>query len=382
MSETPILNLEVDVPRPKKSARAWMNYLALVPPILVFALLSPDLPRNNLVYLLPALYLGVVVHELGHAIAGLLAGLDVGGICIGGFMMVRSGDRWVFRFSLRWLLNMGGFVVPLPESGEFPRSRFAIFVAAGPAASILLAAVCRVLTSLEGDRTGDWIATLWWASVLLIVVSVTPFSFQGMRSDGMVLWRLFRRPESMRTMMNFLALRTADVNGARPRDWDPALVDAALKTRDDEPYYPMAQIYAWYRCVDQGDEAAGLPHVENALRAAAERGNKVMLRSVFGVAAAASASTLGNVEQARVWLDRARKTGRSTGEESSEGIEARIAIIEGRYEDAMRHWSALREHIAKKKYGNSGTILYLKARIEEGESECRSAMNRAEGAAG
>ena len=382
MSETPILNLEVDVPQARKSGRALVNYLALVPPVVVFALLSPDLPRNNLVYLLPALYLGVVVHELGHAIAGKLAGLDVGGICIGGFMFVRSGDRWVFRFSLRWLLNMGGFVVPLPESGEFPRSRFALFVAAGPVASILLAAISRILMIREADQAGDWIATLWWASVLLIVVSVTPFSIQGMRSDGMVLWRLFRKPESMRTMMNFLALRTADVNGVRPRDWDPASLRAALGTREDEPYYPMAQIYAWYRCVDQRDEAAGLPYLENALRAAAERGSAVMLRSCFGLAAAASASTLGNVEQARVWLDRARKTGRPTGEESSEGVEARMAMIEGRYEDAMRHWAALRDHIAKKKYGNSGTILYLKARIEEGENECRSAMSRAEGAAG
>lgn len=106
------------------------------------------------------------------------------------------------------------------------------------------------------------------------------------------------------------------------------------------------------------------------------------MRRCFGLAAAASASTLGNVEQARVWLDRLRKTGRPTGEESSEGVEARMAMIEGRYEDAIRHWAALRDHIAKKKYGNSGTILYLKARIEEGENECRSAMSRAEGAAG
>lgn len=122
--------------------------------------------------------------------------------------------------------------------------------------------------------------------------------------------------------------------------------------------------------------------MENALRAAAERSNKQMLRACFGIAAAASASTLRNVEQSRVWLDRARKTGRSSGEESNEGIEARMAMLEGRYEDAMRHWSALRQHIAKKNYGNSGTIVYLKDRIEEGESECRTAMNRAEGAAG
>ncbi len=381
MSETPILNLEVDVPQPAKS-RAWLSYLGLVPPILLFAILTPELPRNNLVYLLLALYLGIVVHELGHAIAGKPMGLDVGGICIGGFMMVRSGERWIFRFSLRWLLNMGGFVVPLPASAEFPRSRFAIFVAAGPAASILLMAVCRIILIREGEQAGDWIGTLYWASILFIVVSLTPFSIRGMKSDGLVLWQLFRNPESLRRMMNFLALRASEVKGVRPRDWDAGLMEAVLKTGTDEPYYPMAQIYAWYRCADQKDEAAGLPYLENALRAAAERGNKQMLRACFGIAAAASGSTLRNVEQSRVWLDRARKTGRSSGDESNEGIDARIAMIEGRYEEAMRHWSALREHIARKKYGNSGTIVYLKDRIEEGESECRAAMSRAEGAAG
>ena len=60
---------------------------------LLFFYSVPQPPHGELVYLLPALYLGLVIHELGHAVTARLAGLDVGGLCIGGFMVMQSGGR-------------------------------------------------------------------------------------------------------------------------------------------------------------------------------------------------------------------------------------------------------------------------------------------------
>lgn len=153
MSSTPIFDLEQDLPNPRSGPwSVWRGYALLGLVGLLFFYWLPQPPHGELVYLLPALYLGLVVHELGHAVTAKLVGLDVGGLCIGGFMVMRSGGRWMFRFSLRWLLNLGGFVVPLPASREFPQSRFACSVASGPIASILLTAVCWLAVSRSAMR--------------------------------------------------------------------------------------------------------------------------------------------------------------------------------------------------------------------------------------
>ena len=358
VSNTPIFDLEQDLPRScPKPWSVWRGYALLGLVSLLFFYSVPQPPHGELVYLLPALYLGLVIHELGHVVTAGLAGLDVGGLCIGGFMVMQSGGRWMFRFSLRWLLNFGGFVVPLPASREFPQSRFAWFIAGGPIASILLTAACWLAVSRSGDAAGDWIRTLLWASGVFIIASVTPFSVQGMRSDGLVLWQLWRKPKITQRLMSFLALRAAEMKGVRPRDFDLELMKEVLDTTQAETFYTLVQIYAWYWRVDQGDEIGALEHLEKFLASAGRGRSKALKRSACQVAAAASASTRNNPTQARVWMERASKFGRPTSVESTEGIEARIAMIEGRYEDALAHWTAMREHLTRRHgdWGSSGT---------------------------
>jgi len=50
-----------------------------------------------------------------------------------------------------------------------------------------------------------------------------------------------------------------------------------------------------------------------------------------------------NSAQARAWLERARKLQKP---QSTAGIEAEIAMTEGRFEDAIQRWTAAREFIA------------------------------------
>jgi hypothetical protein len=63
-------------------------------------------PDFNGFLLLPALYVAVAVHELGHDV-WQVHGMESGGVRIPGFAMFRSGDHWVFRFDYR---TAGGLV--------------------------------------------------------------------------------------------------------------------------------------------------------------------------------------------------------------------------------------------------------------------------------
>jgi hypothetical protein len=170
------------------------------------------------------------------------------------------------------------------------------------------------------------------------------------------------------------------MKGVRPRDFDPELMREALDTTEAEAFYVLVQLYAWYWRVDQGDETGALEYLEKFLASAGYSRSKALKRSACHAAAAASASTRNNPAQARAWMKRASKFGRPTAAESTEGIEARVAMIEGRYEDALAHWTALRVQLTRR-HGESGIVRYVRSRIETGETECHAAMNRASGAA-
>ena len=75
------------------------------------------------------------------------------------------------------------------------------------------------------------------ASVVFLVASLTPYSLQGMRSDGLVLWQLWRKPQFNRRLMSFLTLRATEMKGVRPRDFDPELMREALDTTEAEAFY-------------------------------------------------------------------------------------------------------------------------------------------------
>jgi hypothetical protein len=55
-------------------------------------------PAFNGLLLLPALYLAIAFHEIGHLAGGKLVGMEMGGISVGAFVLTKSGKNWVFRF--------------------------------------------------------------------------------------------------------------------------------------------------------------------------------------------------------------------------------------------------------------------------------------------
>lgn len=114
MSETPILDLEREPPEPRRS---WAPKLigVVIGSVISLILILSDLnklpswhwPAFNGLLLIPALYVAIWIHEPGHLVAGALAGFDNGGFAVGGFMFIKSGENWTFRFNPRsWI---GGF---------------------------------------------------------------------------------------------------------------------------------------------------------------------------------------------------------------------------------------------------------------------------------
>lgn len=376
MSETPILDLEREPPEPPKRWLPRLIGLMIGVGIGLILILQDEnqlpvwhWPAFNGLLLIPALYVSIAIHEIGHLIAGTLVGVDAGGIAVGGLTFVRSGKNWTFRFDGHsWA---GGFFLPFTNARALHRARLACTIAGGPLASFALTLVSLLVFVHAGNGTWDWAGTLFWVGLFTLLSSATPFSAGLTRSDGARLLLLFRHPERALSWMALLALQTEEAKGTRPREWDSELVMHALSVEPEALEYPYCQLMAYYRRLDEGAESTALQHLENALARSARTGRNVR-HVLFLEAASANANIRKQVPQARDWCRRATKLRKP---KSLDVVEAGIAMCEGRYGEALQFWEAARANVARRKL-DSGLIRFAKEKWADYESVCRAAANK------
>jgi len=253
---------------------------------------------------------------------------------------------------------------PLASGMDFQLSRFAWLVAGGPIASLALAIVCGVV-SAQGNGHWNWIGTLFWASTFLLILAGIPFSSGLNKSDGARLWQLIHHPEEARRWVSVLALQSEEAQGLRPREWNSMLFNQILEVGPFASEYLYCQLLAFYRKLDEGREVDALEHLEKVLAASA-RGGKALRQAFFLEAASASGMVRKNPTQARTWLERACKLGKP---ESTDAVEASIAMCEGRYEEAASYWKSARERVTRRKL-DSGLSRFAKEKWATYEAAC------------
>jgi len=138
----------------------------------------------------------------------------------------------------------------------------------------------------------------------------------------------------------------------------------------------VRQMLAFYRQLDEGEEEAALGRLEAALAASGVCG-RALRHGCFLEAACSSGLLRGSAENARGWLADARKVRRP---ESQQGAEAAIAMCERRYADAVKHFDAALDFVARRKL-DSGLARFAKQRMIFCRRECQAALARAAGPA-
>jgi hypothetical protein len=132
--------------------------------------------------------LALAVHEGGHVLGGRLAGWRARSVRVGPVTLTRRQGRWALGWRCR-----AGWLTGWVETGPGPADRWrpALFVGAGPAASLALGAVAGAVAA-AGLPSGlrCWAALFAVHSVCLGVWSVVPLKERGHATDGLRLWRL------------------------------------------------------------------------------------------------------------------------------------------------------------------------------------------------
>jgi hypothetical protein len=133
------------------------------------------------------LVLAIAVHELGHLLGGRPVGLSPRFAHVGPITLARQGGRWPLGWDARqpWL----GRAVCDPQRTS--RWRAAVFVGAGPLASLVAAAAAGLLAVASSPSLlGCWAGLFAVHSLSFGIVNLLPLRELSQPSDGLVLWPL------------------------------------------------------------------------------------------------------------------------------------------------------------------------------------------------
>ena len=372
MSATPILDLEREPPTRRRSR--WARWLPIVIGLAIGFTISamdwspdPDSwPGFNPILWFLGIYVTITIHELAHLGVGMLRGMNPGGLIIGGFRLMRSGDRWTLRVEWKQFI-IGGMAMPM-STKDTSVADFVWMVAAGPIASILCTLALWIAFLHYGSGEWNWIGSFFWGS-LPGISSLIPMSAGAHKSDAARIGMLLKNPGRAMAWMAAVAIQAENIKGVRPRDWDSDMFAKMMSSTQSGGGRIFPELMAYQRSLEQGNEPAACLHLENAIGASAKAG-KVYQQVLYFEAAEVNAMLKYNAANARVWLTRALRLRKP---ESSACAESAVAITEGRYEDALRKIDAARAHLMKRKQ-DSGTPRFAHERLNQRERLCKEAL--------
>lgn len=284
---------------------------------------------------LVAVWVHIVIHEAGHALAGMAGGLRPLAFGVGPLRMERGADGW----RLRWggtLAGISGFAMLLPPADAVARRREqAMYLLGGPLANLLTGAPALLLADAAPPGAWTIVAVAFGAAGVIIgLINLVPFKTAGWLSDGAGLQLLQRDPASAMDGFRVQQVIQASMDGRRPRDWPAALLpERELPEPESEAPWALPDVMLRLSAaVDRGD----FERARACARWVAARWPKASPPERPGIAltmAAHAAVVENDLDLLRAW--RPLATGGVLDQTCHEAwLDAEIAVREGRLDEA------------------------------------------------
>jgi hypothetical protein len=338
---TPILDLETTLPQRQSRLRsqALGFVIGLVSTLVFVASVRGDSEHFGRIAasLFIAIFLGILVHETGHLLAGWIVGFHFSSIQVGWLSLSFEYGKLTFHF--RREMSASGYASIQIDRIYRLRRRLMFFIAGGPTASILCVAVAVVTVNAFGLHE-SWlavpIACLAFVSLLFGLVSLFPKAGQGRWSDGARLEMLITSRDKTRRWFCLAALANEQRRGKSPKLWNTNWTKAAACVRDNSAD-EMSACWLAYICASarkQTDIGAG--YLERCLELVGLAGDT--LRDTLMLESAVfQAWGRDDADKAAKWLGRVRRPGRLPKLMQLRGTIA-VSCARGDYESAHISW--------------------------------------------
>lgn len=278
---------------------------------------------------IPVLWLlAIGGHELGHLLAGRLAGMRALSFIVGPLHIDFADSGWRWQANRSW--SAAGGLARVMPTARTSRGGLIAMVAGGPLASVLLALGALGLVPVLPGSWGGLAGALAVLSALIAIATLVPLR-AGVPTDGAQLLGLLRRDPDTRQRLLQLAVLGAIGAGLRPREWDAALLEG-LDAGTSDPLTRCGNLWLLaLRALDAGD-AAGADlwwrRLAECINAADDRAMAPALRASWALALAGwIADHHGDAHTARAW---AAESSRAFCDPAARAYtEAAVAVAEG-----------------------------------------------------
>ena len=306
-SATPILNLENPLPAPqsKLRAKAFGFVIGLFSTLFFFATMSSvnDNPALLVIALFCAIVVVILVHEIGHLLAGRLVGFHFSSIRVLWFSLAFEYGKLTFHF--RREMSAAGYASIQIDRIYRLRRRLMFFIAGGVAANIL-SLVLVVVAVNAFDLHSSWIAMpaacFSFVSLLLSMLSLAPIKRQGRWSDGARFEMLITSRDKARRWLSLAAIAHQHRLGKSPKLWNTDWVRAAASVRDGSVDEVRACWLAYLSASDRKQPELAGRFLERCLELVGIAG-ETMRDTLILEGAIFQAWERDNVEEATSWIE-------------------------------------------------------------------------------
>jgi len=237
----------------------------------------------------------LVVHELGHVLAGLCLGFRFHSVRVGRLHLIRP-FRWSWSRAAEPAAVGMTTLFPVGTTALGPRA-FGMVVG-GPAANL---AAAGVIAGLAFEKNLFWASFVLW-SVVIGIGNLVPFRRGTFVSDGGRIVTLVAHPALARRWLAMIALTTELNDGVPPESLSPEFIATAIAERDEPGDTVAAHVLAYLKRFHQHDDVGAAEALELCLSYAAHLPEAIR-ESLMCEAAVFQARRRRRADLAEAWLE-------------------------------------------------------------------------------
>lgn len=351
--------------RQRSLKHLWKNILKLFA-ILAFwgwAALSSDFLSENLpmppvqestaplldavlipVIIVVTIYLTILIHEIGHLVAGLINRFEFNYVVIGPFKLYKSKQGLKVNFSGLRFFQLGGLASVLSTETENLKWRYWWTVAGGPLATVFqflfFVALIYLLQEHAVARSFSYflLFSTLWPVALFLPSSIIPMGRSGLTNDGARLWFIWKDNKRAEWYTQGIVLHGTLNKEGTPEKLEFSLLERLHQLAENEIEKFVANNYIYDFHMAKGNTLQAGDTLNNCLLAIQAEPNMLISPLAFLEAAYFSSVVINDGATARRWLDLAQKDHKKKAVfvplESLMRAEAAVLATEGQFEKA------------------------------------------------